>query len=69
MRQPTMESVHSLSPHADRARWWFIRLFIDGTPRDLLQFLIGAGAVILLERTFPPDRQVAFVDVYLRRNV
>src|ERR1700761_9468438 len=54
---------------ADRTCWWMIRLFIDGTQRGLLQFLFGAGALILLSRTQRPEGPVAVVDLYFRRNL
>jgi uncharacterized protein len=53
---------------ADRICWWIIRLFIDGTQRGLLQFLFGAGALILLSRTQDPEGPVAVADLYFRRN-
>jgi uncharacterized protein len=52
----------------DRACWWFLRLFIDGTQRGLLQFLFGAGALILLDPTMRPDGPVGVADLYFRRN-
>ncbi|AXC15709.1 membrane protein, putative [Acidisarcina polymorpha] len=52
----------------DRICWWVIRLFVDGTQRGLLQFLFGAGALILLSRTQRPEGPVAVADLYFRRN-
>ena len=53
---------------SDRWCWWFMRLFIDGTQRGLLQFLFGAGALILLHKTMKSDGPVAVADLYVRRN-
>ena len=54
--------------HADRICWSFLTIFFEGTQRGLLQFLFGAGALILLERTMPPDGPVKAADVFFRRN-
>ena len=45
-----------------------MRLFIDGTQRGLLQFLFGAGALILLHKTMKSDGPVAVAALYVRRN-
>lgn len=53
---------------ADQACYWFLSIFVTGTQAGLLQFLFGAGALILLERTLAPNGPVAVFDLYLRRN-
>ena len=55
--------------HADRICWSFLSIFLEGTQRGLLQFLFGAGALILLERAMPPDGPVKVADLYFRRNL
>ncbi len=55
--------------HADRICWSFLNIFLEGTQRGLLQFLFGAGALILLEKTMPPEGPVKVADLYFRRNL
>lgn len=52
----------------DQVCWWFLRLFIEGTQRGLLELLFGAGALILLDATMLPDGPVGIADLYFRRN-
>ena len=54
---------------ADQVCWWIIRIFVDGTQRGLLEFLFGAGALLLLKKTLRPDGPVAIADLYFRRNL
>ena len=55
--------------HADRICWALLNIFLEGTQRGMLQFLFGAGALILLERAMPPEGPVKVADLYFRRNL
>ena len=54
--------------YADRICWSFLAIFLEGTQRGLLQFLFGAGALILLEKTMPPEGPVKVADFFFVRN-
>ncbi len=54
---------------ADQICWWFLRVFLEGTQRGMLQILFGAGALIILERTLEPGGPVDPADLYFRRNL
>lgn len=54
---------------ADRNVWVFIKIFWEGTQRGLLEFLFGAGAMVLTARAMTPDGPVAVADLFYRRNL
>ncbi|MBB4839368.1 uncharacterized protein HNP52_002437 [Sphingomonas kyeonggiensis] len=54
---------------ADRDAWWAVNLFFAGTQRCLLEFLFGAGMMVLARKAMEPDGPVAVADLYYRRNL
>jgi hypothetical protein len=54
---------------ADQVAWAAMEIFIDGTQRGLLQFLFGAGMLILTAKALAPDGPVGVADIYYRRNM
>ncbi|MDQ0250605.1 uncharacterized protein J2W22_002669 [Sphingomonas kyeonggiensis] len=54
---------------ADRDAWVLINLFLAGTQRCLLEFLFGAGMMVLARKAMTPDGPVAVADLYYRRNL
>lgn len=54
---------------ADQIAWAGITIYWEGTQRCLLEFLFGAGMMILTARAMTPDGPVAVADLYLRRNI
>jgi uncharacterized protein len=54
---------------ADRNTWAAIEIFWEGTQRGLLEFLFGAGMMVLTARAMAPDGPVAVADLYIRRNL
>ncbi|MDG2532431.1 DUF418 domain-containing protein [Sphingomonas sp. HITSZ_GF] len=53
----------------DQAAWTAINLFFAGTQRCLLEFLFGAGMMVLVRKAMVPDGPVAVADLYYRRNL
>ncbi|MBO9623460.1 MAG: DUF418 domain-containing protein [Sphingomonas sp.] len=53
---------------ADRGAWVLVNLFLAGTQRGLLQFLFGAGMMVMARKAMEPDGPVAVADLYYRRN-
>ncbi len=54
---------------ADQNAWVAINLFFAGTQRCLLEFLFGAGMMVLARKAMTPDGPVAVADLYYRRNL
>lgn len=54
---------------ADRDAWVAVNLFFAGTQRCLLEFLFGAGMMVLARKAMTPDGPVAVADLYYRRNL
>ena len=54
---------------ADAATWQALELLVEGTQRGLLQFLFGAGVLILAAWAMHDDGPVAVADRYYRRNL
>lgn len=54
---------------ADRDAWAAVNLFFAGTQRCLLEFLFGAGMMVLARKAMAPDGPVAVADLYYRRNL
>ena len=54
---------------ADRNSWAVIEVLLEGTQRGLLEFLFGAGMMVLARRAMEPDGPVAVADLYYRRNI
>ena len=54
---------------ADQASWTAIQVLLEGTQRCLLEFLFGAGMMVLTARAMEPDGPVAVADLYYRRNM
>lgn len=54
---------------ADQRAWTFVEIFLEGTQRCLLEFLFGAGMMVLTARAMQPDGPVAIADLYLRRTL
>jgi uncharacterized protein len=54
---------------ADRDAWVAINIFFAGTQRCLLEFLFGAGMMVLARKAMEPDGPVAVADLYYRRNL
>jgi uncharacterized protein len=52
----------------DQNAWALIAVFLNGTQRGLLQFLFGAGMMVLAGKAMTPDGPVAVSDLYYRRN-
>ncbi len=53
---------------ADRDAWAAVNLFFAGTQRCLLEFLFGAGMMVLARKAMAPDGPVAVADLYYRRQ-
>lgn len=53
----------------DRWSWAAMEIFVDGTQKGLLQFLFGAGMLILTARAMRDDGPVVVADIYYRRNL
>ncbi|HVJ00068.1 MAG TPA: DUF418 domain-containing protein [Sphingomonas sp.] len=53
----------------DRIAWSANYLVWSGTMRCVLQFLFGAGMMILTAKAMEPDGPVAVADLYYRRNL
>ncbi|WP_404339703.1 DUF418 domain-containing protein [Sphingomonas sp. MMS12-HWE2-04] len=54
---------------ADQSAWAAINLLVAGTQRCLLQFLFGAGMMVMARRAMEPEGPVAVADLYYRRNL
>lgn len=54
---------------ADRNTWATIAVFWEGTQRGLLEFLFGAGTLVLTAKAMQPDGPVAVADLFYRRNL
>ena len=54
---------------ADQITWSVTEVLLEGTQRCLLEFLFGAGMMVLAARAMVPDGPVAIADLYLRRNL
>ncbi len=54
---------------ADQTAWATINVLFAGTQRCLLQFLFGAGMMVLARKAMEPDGPVAVADLYYRRNM
>ncbi|OYW45489.1 MAG: hypothetical protein B7Z33_06505 [Sphingomonadales bacterium 12-68-11] len=54
---------------ADRNTWAAIHIVWEGTQRGLLEFLFGAGAMVLTAKVMKPDGPVAVADLFYRRNL
>ncbi|HEU4958886.1 MAG TPA: DUF418 domain-containing protein [Sphingomonas sp.] len=55
--------------HADAIAWAMQYLLWAGTQRCVLQFLFGAGMMVLAKKAMEPDGPVAVADLYTRRNL
>lgn len=54
---------------ADQMSWATIQILLEGTQRCLLEFLFGAGMMVIATRAMHPDGPVAVADLYLRRTM
>lgn len=54
---------------ADQRTWAFIAIALEGTQRCVLEFLFGAGMMVLTARAMTPDGPVAVADLYFRRTL
>ena len=54
---------------ADQNAWALINMFLAGTQRCLLEFLFGAGMMVMARKAMVPDGPVAIADLYWRRNL
>lgn len=54
---------------ADRWVWSFLQVTMEGTQRGTLEFLFGAGMMILTARAMDADGPVAVADLYMRRTL
>lgn len=54
---------------ADQWAWSIIEVTWEGTQRCLLEFLFGAGMMVLTAKAMEPDGPVAVADLYFRRNL
>jgi uncharacterized protein len=52
---------------ADQRAWSAIQIFWEGTQRGLLEFLFGAGLMVIAAKAMKPDGPVAVADLYIRR--
>ena len=53
----------------DEASWTVIQIVLEGTQRCLLEFLFGAGMMVIASRAMTPDGPVAIADLYMRRTI
>ncbi|UYY58758.1 DUF418 domain-containing protein [Sphingomonas sp. S2-65] len=53
----------------DEAAWAGVELLLAGTMRCLLEFLFGAGMMLMARKAMAPDGPVAVSDLYYRRNL
>ncbi|WP_217429731.1 DUF418 domain-containing protein [Sphingomonas bacterium] len=54
---------------ADAHAWTAIQVVLEGTQRCMLQFLFGAGLMVLTTRIADPQGPVAVADLYFRRTL
>lgn len=54
---------------ADQASWATIQVLLEGTQRCLLEFLFGAGMMVIASKAMTPDGPVAVADLYMRRTM
>ncbi|WP_174291395.1 DUF418 domain-containing protein [Sphingomonas bacterium] len=54
---------------ADAHAWKAVQVLLEGTQRCVLQFLFGAGLMVLTTRIVDPDGPVAVADLYFRRTL
>jgi uncharacterized protein len=54
---------------ADQWAWSVIAVVAEGTQRGTLEFLFGAGMMILTAKAMRPDGPVAVADLYMRRTL
>ncbi len=54
---------------ADRNAWVAVNMLLAGTQRCLLEFLFGAGMMVIARKAMTPDGPVAAADLYYRRNI
>lgn len=54
---------------ADQDAWALVTVLLAGTQRCLLEFLFGAGMMVLASRAMEPDGPVGVSDLYYRRNM
>ncbi|MBX3595434.1 DUF418 domain-containing protein [Sphingomonas sp.] len=54
---------------ADQIAWAGQEIFLSGTQRCLLEFLFGAGFMVLTARAMRPDGPVAVADLFMRRTL
>lgn len=54
---------------ADQASWATIQILFEGTQRCLLEFLFGAGMMVIATKAMTPDGPVAIADLYMRRTM
>jgi uncharacterized protein len=54
---------------ADQIVWAGTLIFLEGTQRCLLEFLFGAGMMVLTAKAMEPDGPVAIADLYYRRTM
>ncbi|WP_174297146.1 DUF418 domain-containing protein [Sphingomonas bacterium] len=54
---------------ADAHAWTAVQVLLEGTQRCVLQFLFGAGLMVLTTRIADPDGPVAVADLYFRRTL
>lgn len=53
----------------DAAAWSFVNIYLEGTQRCLLEFLFGAGMMVLTAKAMEPTGPVAIADLYFRRTL
>lgn len=54
---------------ADAATWSLIQVTWEGTQRGMLEFLFGAGLMVIAAKAMEPTGPVAIADLYIRRNL
>lgn len=54
---------------ADQNAWAWVTVLLAGTQRCLLEFLFGAGMMVLASKAMEPDGPVGVSDLYYRRNM
>jgi uncharacterized protein len=54
---------------ADAVAWSFVNIYLEGTQRCLLEFLFGAGMMVLTAKAMEPTGPVAVADLYFRRTL
>jgi uncharacterized protein len=53
----------------DQIAWFSVATYLEGTQRCMLEFLFGAGFMVLTAKAMTPDGPVAVADLFMRRTL